>query len=66
MRMARRIYGASGGVFTLGDSYMTLAEADDVARQGGERVRALIANLAGKLRAPASQELREIIVPFSV
>ena len=64
-RMARRVYGASGAVFTLGDSHQTLAEAEDVARQRAERTRALGVNLAGKLRAPASQELREIIVPFS-
>ena len=64
-RMARRLYGVSGGVFTLGDSYKTLTEAEEVGAQSSERQRALIANLAGKLRAPASHELREVIVPFS-
>ena len=63
-RMTRRLpYGASGPDFTIGDSYQTVAEAED-SRKGKKGIPELFANLAGKMRALVSDELREIIVPF--
>ena len=64
-RMARRLFSAIGPVFSMGDSYESLGEFDNVNKGRADKVRDFSNQLAPITRAPATQELREVLVPFS-
>ena len=64
-RMARRLFSATGPVFSMGDSYESLSEFDKVNKARVEKVPDFFKQLGPITRAPMSQELREVLVPFS-
>ncbi len=64
-RMARRLFSAIGPVFSMGDSYESLSEFDRVNKGRVDKVRDFSNQLAPITRAPATHELREVLVPFS-
>ena len=63
-RMARVLFSATGPIFTLGDSFESLTEYDNVSKARGEKVQEALSRVASITRAPMAQELREVIVPF--
>ena len=65
VRLARRLFSAIGPVFSIGDSYESLGEADNVTKARADKVRDFSNQLAPITRAPMTQELREVLVPFS-
>ena len=64
-RMARRLFSDIGPVFSQGDSYTSLSEYDTVSKARAHKVRELFMPLGPMMRAPATHELREVLVPFS-
>ena len=63
--MAWRLFSAIGPVFSLGDSYGSLSEFDKVNKARTEKVREFSRQIGTITRAPATHELREVLVPFS-
>ena len=64
-RMARRLFSAIGPVFSMGDSYESLSEYDNVSKARADKMRAHFKQFGPMTRAPMTQELREVLVPFS-
>ena len=64
-RMARRLLSAIGTVFSMGHSYESLSEYDNVARARAHKSADFFNQLGPITRAPATHELREVLVPFS-
>lgn len=64
-RMAQILFSHNGPTFILLDSYETLTELENLTQQRAPKVNELRASLSGKLRAPVSQRIQEVIVPFS-
>ena len=64
-RMARRLFSATGPVFSMGDGYWSLSEFDSVNKARADKVREFSNQLAARTRAPMTHELREVLVPFS-
>ena len=63
-RMARRLFSAIGPVFSMGDSYRSLSEFDNVNKARADKVQDFFKQLGPITRAPMTQELREVLVPF--
>ena len=64
-RMHQRLFSAIGPVFSMGDSYESLSEFDSVNKARADKVRGFSNQLAPITRTPITQELREVLVPFS-
>ena len=62
-RMAQVLFSHDGPAFTMGDSYETLAELENVNRQRAEAVTELRAKVGPNVTRPAVQRIREILVP---
>ena len=63
-RMARRLFSAIGPVFSMGDSYGSLGEFDKVNKARVDKIGDFFNQLGPITRAPMTQELREVLVPF--
>ena len=63
--MAQRLLSAIGPVFSMGDSYASLSEFDNVQKARADKVMDFSRQLGRRTRAPTTHELREVLVPFS-
>ena len=62
-RMAQLMFGHDGSALTLGDSYETLAELENVTRDRAPKAAASRAEIGSQLRDTVVQRLTEVIVP---
>jgi len=63
LRMAQVLFPHDGAAFTIGDSFETMAELENVARSRAAAVSDFRAKIANSVRDPAVYRISEVIVP---